>query len=111
MSDTIALARPLRRWVGERGTYYLIQIDGDEAEAITMHAALRRMEFGRQRGFGSVKCHATIGDTHWKTSVFPMNVDNMTKRSKEWTLLISKKVMKAEDLAEAKPVSVTLDLI
>lgn len=111
MSETISATRPLKRWVGERGTYHLIQIDGDESDAIITHAALRRMEFGKQRGFGSVKCHATIGETRWKTSVFPMNVENMSKRSKEWTLLVSKKVVKAEDLDEGEPVSLTLELI
>ena len=76
-----------------------------------MHARLHRLEFGKQRGFGSVKVIARVGSTEWKTSVFPMNVDDMSRRTKNWTLLVSKKVMKAEDLAEGEPVPLELELL
>ncbi|MEL7198496.1 MAG: DUF1905 domain-containing protein [Pseudomonadota bacterium] len=111
MRDTLEITLPLRRWSGDRGTYHLVQVGGDAAEAITTHAALHRMEFGRQRGFGSVKCYAQIGETRWKTSVFPMNVENMPKRSKNWTLLVSKKVMRAEGLSQGDPVTLSLELL
>lgn len=58
-----------------------------------MHARLHRLEFGRSRGFGSIKVTARIGETSWKTSVFPQN------KQSEWILLVSKKVMKLEGLA------------
>ena len=70
-----------------------------------MHARLHRLEFGRQRGFGSVKVMARVGETEWKTSVFPQN------KSTEWVLLVSKKVMRAEDLSEGDPVTLQLDLL
>ena len=54
--------------------------DREAAEAITMHERLRRLEFGARRGFGSVKVIAAIGDTRWKTSVFP-------SKTGEWWLL------------------------
>lgn len=111
MTEILEAVLPLKRWQGDRGTYHLVTVDGDVAEAITTHAALHRMEFGRQRGFGSVKCHAKIGTTRWKTSVFPMKIDDMKRQSKHWTLLISKKVMRAEDLAESDPVAIELELI
>lgn len=111
MSEAITAQLPLQRWSGERGTYHLVNLKGEAAEAITTHAALHRLEFGRQRGFGSVKCYAQIGETRWKTSVFPMNVEEMSKRSKDWTLLVSKKVMRAEDLAQGDPVTVMLELL
>ena len=47
----------------------------------------------------------TIGDTSWKSSVFPQN------KSSEWILLVSKKVMRAEDLAAGDPVSIELELL
>lgn len=96
---------PLTRWQGDRGTYHLVVITGDEAEQIAMHARLHRLEYGRQRGFGSVKVMARIGETEWKTSVFPQD------RSTEWILLVSKKVMRAEDLAEGDPVALELKLL
>ena len=105
MSETVTCTLPLRQWRGERGTYHLVTITGEEAEAIAMHERLSRLEFGSRRGFGSVKVIARIGGTRWKTSVFPQN------RKSEWVLLVSKKVMKAEDLAEGDPLAVELQLL
>ena len=105
MSDTITCTLPLRQWRGERGTYHLVTITGEEAEAIAMHERLARLEVGSRRGFGSVKVMARIGGTRWKTSVFPQN------RKSEWVLLVSKKVMKAEYLAEGDPLTVELQLL
>ena len=70
-----------------------------------MHARLHRLEFGTQRGFGSVKVIAQIGDTQWKSSVFPQ------AKQSEWVLLVSKKVMRAEDLTEGDRLEVSLDLL
>ena len=111
MTETVSTTLPLRRWQGDRGTYHLVTIIGDEAETIAMHARLHWLEFGKQRGFGSVKVMARIGDTEWKTSVFPMNVDDMSSRTKNWMLLVSKKVMRAEELAEGDPVPLELALL
>lgn len=104
MNDTLTLTAPLTRWQGDRGTYHLLVITGAPAEALAMHARLQRLEFGRQRGFGSVKVMALIGDTEWSTSVFPQ------KQSAEWVLLVSRKVMLAEGLAEGSAVSLQLEL-
>ena len=105
LSETLVHTTSLARWQGDRGTYHLVVITGDLAEQIAMHARIHRLEFGRQRGFGSVKIMAGIGGTSWKTSVFPQN-----KRS-EWILLVSKKVMRAEDLAEDDMITVSLELL
>ena len=69
--EMVTHTAPLIRWQGDRGTYHLVVITGDDAETIAMHARLHRLEFGTQRGFGSVKVMAQIGDTSWKSSVFP----------------------------------------
>lgn len=105
MSGTVACTLPLRRWQGDRGTYHLVTITGAEAEAIAAHALMHRLEFGTQRGFGSVKVMAQVGGTRWRTSVFPQN------EKSEWVLLVSKKVMRAEDLAEGDPVPLELELL
>lgn len=105
MSETVSATLPLARWQGERGTYHLVVITGREAEQIAMHARLHRLEFGRQRGFGSVKVVARIGETRWKSSVFPQN------SSTEWILLVSKKVMRAQDIAEGDSVSFEIELL
>ncbi len=105
MTDTVQATLPLTRWQGDRGTYHLVVITGEAAEQITMHARLHRLEFGSQRGFGSVKVMAQIGETEWKSSVFPQ------QKQSEWILLVSKKVMRAEDLAEGDPVTLRLELL
>lgn len=76
-----------------------------QAEQIAMHARLHRLEYGSQRGFGSVKVMARIGETRWKSSVFPQ------QKSTEWVLLVSKKVMRAEDLVEGGQIKVELELL
>nr|WP_247712730.1 DUF1905 domain-containing protein [Qipengyuania xiapuensis] len=95
----------MRRWQGDRGTYHLVTITGEAAEAVAAHALLQRLEFGKQRGFGSVKVMASVGRTIWKTSVFPQ------REKSGWVLLVSKKVMRAEDLAEGDPVELELELL
>lgn len=105
LSGSLACTLPLKRWQGDRGTYHLVTITGDAAEAIAMHERLDRLEFGARRGFGSVKVKARVGSTEWKTSVFPQNSKT------EWVLLISKKVMRAEDLAEGDDVPLEIELL
>ena len=104
MSETLSMVTPLVRWDGGTAAYHLVRIDGEPAEAIAMHARIERLETGKRRGFGSVKVVARIGDTSWKSSVFPSKPD-------KWILLVSKKVMRAEDLAEGDPVELELELL
>ncbi|NQX94356.1 MAG: DUF1905 domain-containing protein [Erythrobacter sp.] len=104
MSETLTATLPITRWQGDRGTYHLVTFTGDVAEALTTQAVLHKLEYGRARGFGSIKLTARIGDTEWRTSVFPQN------KSSEWVLLISKKVLRAEDLGAGESVEVSLAL-
>lgn len=103
--DTVIHTAPLTRWQGDRGTYHLVVITGDAAEQIALHARLHRLEFGKLRGIGSVKVRARIGGTGWNSSVFPQS------KQSEWVLLVSKKVMRAENLSAGDPITVELDLI
>ncbi|EAQ27885.1 hypothetical protein NAP1_09832 [Erythrobacter sp. NAP1] len=105
MSETITATLPLRRWQGEKAVYHLVTFTGEEAETIAGHALMEKLEYGRSRGFGSVKVSACIGDTVWKSSVFPQN------KKSEWVLLVSKKVMRAEDLAAGDEVEVRITIL
>ncbi|WP_209348366.1 DUF1905 domain-containing protein [Pontixanthobacter sp. CEM42] len=105
MAETLNCTLPLTRWEGDRGTYHLVSIKGDDAETIAMHARIEKLEMGSRRGFGSVKVMARIGDTIWKSSVFPQN------KSSEWILLVSKKVMKAENIVKGDDVNLELELL
>ena len=102
--ETVTATLPLMRWQGDRGTYHLVTFANEQAEALTTHAALQRLEFGRSRGFGSIKLTARVGETEWRTSVFPQ------KKSAQWVLLVSKKVMRAEDVGAGDVLEVTLIL-
>lgn len=111
------ITAPLTRWQGDRGTYHLVTITGAQTETIAMHARMERLELGSRRGFGSVKVIARIGNTEWKSSVFPQNKSTPSsseaigQQTHEWILLVSKKVMKAEDLAKDDIVNLTLELL
>ena len=100
MSESVAATLPLVRWQGDRGTYHLVVFRDAEADALSAHALMHRLEFGRGRGFGSVKVTARIGETSWKSSVFPQN------KQSEWVLLVNKEVMREEDLAADDDVAV-----
>ena len=102
MSDAVEATLPLKRWAGDKAVYHLVTFSGAEAEALAGHALMHRLEFGRARGFGSIKVTAQIGGTAWKTSVFPQN------KQSEWILLVSKKVMRAEDLAPGDAITVSV---
>jgi uncharacterized protein DUF1905 len=54
-----------RLWLhnGMPGAWYFITLPFDAADEIRATQ--------EQRGFGSVRVHATIGDSTWNTSVFP----------------------------------------
>ena len=112
MNQSVTTTLPLTRWSGDRGTYHLVVIADEVADTITMHARLHRLEFGRQRGFGSVKVIARIGDTEWNSSVFPQRSSSeAVAPQKTWVLLVSKKVMRSEDLAEGDAVPLDLELL
>ncbi len=102
MSETVSATLPLRRWQGEKATYHLVGFTGEDAETLAGHALMNRLEFGKRGGFGSIKVMAAIGETEWKTSVFPQN------KQSEWILLVSKKVMRAEDLAPGDEIAVSV---
>lgn len=102
MSDAVEATLPLKRWAGDKAVYHLVTFSGAEAEALAGHALMHRLEYGRARGFGSIKVMAQIGATTWKTSVFPQ------AKQSEWILLVSKKVMRAEDLAPGDAITVSV---
>lgn len=94
----------LWRWTSSSGTgsWHFITIDGAAGGSLSGTALMRRMERSLG-GFGSLKVTATIGESTFKTSVFP---------SKElgWLLPVKASVRKAEGLGEGDSVAVVLEL-
>ena len=104
VSERITHTGPLWRWTtpAAPAAWHFITIDGDAGEALSATALMRRLE-GLSRGFGSLKVAATIGETTFKTSVFP---------SKEtgWLLPVKASVRKAERLAVGEAVTLVLEV-
>ncbi|MFM5893050.1 MAG: DUF1905 domain-containing protein [Novosphingobium sp.] len=104
MTETVIHTGKLWRWTSSTGTgsWHFVTVDGGAGESLSGTALMRRMEKSLG-GFGSLKVTARIGDSTFKTSVFP---------SKElgWLLPVKASVRKAEVLSEGDAVTVVLDL-
>lgn len=79
-----------------------MSIGGEAAEALSATALMRKLE-GMARGFGSLKVTATIGDSTWRTSVFPSREDG-------WMLPIKAAVRKAEGIGEGDEIDLVLEV-
>lgn len=103
--ECVVFCGPLWCWTGGKSaSWYFLTIDGAAAGQIAGHALMRRLELGRARGFGSVRVMARIGGSVWRTSLFPEGEGC-------WMLPIKATIRKAENLAEADPVTCELTLL
>lgn len=105
MSERLDHTGTLWRWSGgsgSGGSWHFLTVDGDAGEALSCTALMRRME-RTIGGFGSLKVTARIGDTTFRTSLFP---------SKEmgWLLPVKASVRRAEGIGEGDQVAVTLEV-
>jgi hypothetical protein len=102
--ETLTHTGALWRWTSPSGpaAWHFVTIDGDAGEALSGTALMRRMEKSLG-GFGSLKVTATIGDSVFKTSLFP---------SKElgWMLPVKASVRKAEGIDAGDVVEVVLEV-
>ncbi|MGE3692306.1 MAG: DUF1905 domain-containing protein [Novosphingobium sp.] len=103
-TERIACTATLWRWTGGNGagTWHFLTIGNDAGEALSATALMRKLE-GMARGFGSLKVTATIGDSRWRTSVFP-------SREEGWMLPVKASVRKAEEIGEGDEVELVLEL-
>ncbi len=103
--DDFTVTAPLWRWQSATApaAWYFLTIEGEAADGIRLAAISGQWLDGR-KGFGSAKVRATIGDTIWRTSVFPH------RESGGWLLPVKAAVRKAEALAEGDAVTATVSL-
>lgn len=83
-------------WQAEKAAWHFVTLPSETSEdikAFTKHLA---------RGFRSVKVEARIGETKWKTSIFP------SKEHGTYILPIKKAVRVSEDIAAKSHVTVEL---
>ncbi|MBA3942846.1 MAG: DUF1905 domain-containing protein [Sphingopyxis sp.] len=96
---------PLWRWQSATApaAWFFVTIAGDAADGIRL-AAMSGQWLDKRGGFGSARVEARIGDTVWKTSVFPH------RESGGWLLPVKAAVRRAEGLAEGDEVTVSVSL-
>jgi hypothetical protein len=106
MTETYTATAKLWIWTTDKApaSWHFLTIDGEVADAIHALALMRRLEFGRKRGWGSMKVKARIGETEWETSIFPAN------EVEGWLLPVKAAVRKAEGLVAGEDVEVSLSL-
>ena len=83
-------------WQAKKGAWHFVTLPvemSEDIKAFTKHLA---------RGFRSVKVEAKIGETKWKTSIFP------SKEHDTFLLPIKKSVRDAEDFGVGSAVTVDL---
>ena len=104
ITETHTLTTPLWIWTTDKApaSWHFLTLSGDVAEAIHALALMRRLEGGQKRGWGSMKVRATVGDTSWKTSIFP------TKDVGGWLLPVKASVRRAEGLVAGDMVIVSV---
>lgn len=103
--ESITVTTPLWRWQSATApaAWYFLTIEGDAADAVRVAAMTGQWVDGR-RGFGSARVEARIGDSIWKTSVFPH------RESGGWLLPVKAAIRRAERLVEDEAVTVTVSL-
>ena len=89
-------------WSARRGeSWTFVTLPADVSEEIREQVAAR----GPRRGFGAVRVQATIGDTAWRTSIFPDSARG------GYVLPVKRAVRRAEALDAGDPATVTVELI
>lgn len=87
-------------WNAENGiSWHFVTLSKKDSEEI-------KEKYGKgRRGFGSIRVEVIIGETTWKTSIFP------EKTSGRYILPIKAAVRKAEDIEAEESVSVTVKIV
>jgi hypothetical protein len=88
----------LRKSPGE-GAWYFINLPAEHTAEIKFFA------HDAKRGFGSVRVTATIGETEWKTSVFP------SKELGAYILPVKAEIRKKNALKDGSIAEVQIDIV
>lgn len=106
MTDGVTHTDVVWLWQAEgKGSWHFLTIDGAAGEAIAAHEAMRRLELGSGRGFGSVKVRAQVGTSTWETSVFPASAQA------GYILPLKAAIRKAEGIGAGDEVTVQVELL
>lgn len=88
-------------WQTDKAAWHFVTLPKDKSEEI---AFFNENMSVKKRGWGSVRVIATIGNTEWKTSIFPQ------AKAGTYILPIKADVRKAEKILVGKMVHITLKI-
>ena len=94
----IRVTSSLWLWSGESASWHFLTVPEEQAGEI------RAESLARRGGFGSVRVEARIGDTAWRTSVFP-------QKSGGYILPVKKEVRCRAGIAAGDEVSFELEIL
>ena len=94
----ISVTGHLWLWSGESASWHFLTVPEEQAGEI------RAESLARRGGFGSVRVEARIGDTTWRTSVFP-------QKSGGYILPVKKEVRCRAGIAAGDEVSLDLEIL
>jgi hypothetical protein len=89
----------LFEWTGNATSWWFIRMPVEQS------AELREEMDGLTNGFGSIRVEVTIGASTWRTSLFPES------STKQYLLPVKKQIRRAEQLDEAAPITVAVQVI
>ena len=78
--------------------WHFVTLPQDQAEEIKFFAKNRN-------GFGSIKVNVTLGNSQWKTSIFP------DSKSGSFVLPIKKDIRKTENIGVGDTITLSIDLM
>lgn len=93
---TYHFTAPLYLWEARTESWVFANLPEDVADEIEDAAPEPR------RGFGAVKVEVTVGESTWRTSVFPSKADAT------FVLPVKKAILKAESLAVGDTIEIRL---
>ncbi len=98
MKNTIEFDAPLWLYPGDTANWHFISLPTAEAEAIKACFA------HHARGWGSLRVQARIGETTWKTSIFP------DKKQGTYLLPVKAEVRKKEKIHAGESVRIQIKI-
>lgn len=99
MSLEIELKRKVQIHQSEKTAWYLVMLPKGVSQD------LKKLYEGMTGGFGSLPVEVTVGNTTWKTSIFPESKDGA------FLLLLKAAVRKKENIQAGKMVSFTMKIL
>jgi hypothetical protein len=94
---TVSVKGKVWKYYADKASWYFLTL-GDKATKLILEKR------GKRKGWGSVRVEITLGDTIWRTSVFP-------DKKKGFILPIKASVRKAECVNEGDTISIFVKLI